>query len=195
MGGVCAVSGAANRSGSRSQRGNARGCHRRSTDGEDPPMCAERKPLMVRWEWRKTWRERKHGFAGCAHESMLWITGNDVGLREVLALEQQRFTAIAGQGIRTTVADVQPRRMTPLPVLRPRGTSKLKLFCSKRHDFDARAVEQEVKLTGTGFSLTRRNDGDSFEYGKGRDDATLGRGECIRESCGLRFTEQNAEDC
>lgn len=71
---------------------------------------------------------------------------HDVGLPEVVALEEQRRTEVFGQGVRIAVAQVQGGRMMAFSESAPRCSRQCRLFLVERDDIGADLGEKKREV-------------------------------------------------
>ncbi len=88
----------------------------------------------------------------------------DVGLREVVALEQERLAARAGERVDEAIAEVEPRRMTaPLAEIAIGGAGDLGLLAGHRLDDDADLGDGFVKAPAGDRASSAVDDDGGFE--------------------------------
>ena len=80
---------------------------------------------------------------------MAWVRtlrSYDVGQREVLALEEQRFPAHLRQRVREAVAEVQRRRVVAPSKATPGPARCARLLAGHRNQFDCRLLDVGVEI-------------------------------------------------
>ena len=104
------------------------------------------------------WSARIAQFAGCSVRR-----DSDVGVRKVLAFEEQGFTFDFRQGVAETVAIVQTGGMAPLAVATPSFARNVRLFCGDGLDYESGFGDQKIQFAGTSRSVPRFDDDAGFD--------------------------------
>jgi hypothetical protein len=91
----------------------------------------------------------------------------DVGAREIIPLEQQRFIARPRQGIREAVAIIQSRRMPAFAEASPGKPGDGDLVGIDSNDLNAGFMEPKIELRATDLTEARLDDDGEFKNGRG----------------------------
>jgi hypothetical protein len=90
-------------------------------------------------------------------------SGGDVGLLEILALEEERLPDDLGERIGKAVAEIQPGRMAALAEVEEGLAQEMRLFDGERFDDDVSSAEKDVTLTAGVWPNLAFNDDGEFQ--------------------------------
>src|SRR6185312_15065565 len=79
----------------------------------------------------------------------------DVGLGEIVALEQQGFIGQLGKRVGEAVAIVEARRMTALAIAAPGATRLIGVLDLDRDNVDVRPCQPQIEFDPAGFAKAR----------------------------------------
>ena len=119
----------------------------------------------------------------------------DIGLLEVVSLEQQRLAEIAGEGVGEAVAHVQPSRAAARPPEASVGVSgDPRLLGRQRLDSQARVQQEPVQRTREDRILPPVDDDPKLDVGRRGDPRIRRVGNQSREGDALGLATEDRDD-
>ena len=113
--------------------------------------------------------------------------GREVGVREVVALEEQRFGKFARECVGEQIATVQTGGMHPFAIVARCGSGSPRLLDSDRLEDDAEQGKQIVHAPAQQWALLAIDDETEFQIGSRRHPADIGFIQGLVERFGLGF--------
>ena len=116
----------------------------------------------------------------------------NVRFREILALEQQWFSARLRESVRKAVPKIQGSWMNALSIGSQRAARKVDLFLTDSNDFKFRFPQKGIQLLSSLFPKASFNNQGSFNHGGCRDESNGVVCNCCFEFSCIGFVEQNS---